>query len=461
MKWAKTLLVILLASASMLLPAFFNGFPLLYSDTGAYIASGFEGKVPLDRPITYGLFLRHASLAHSLWFVVLAQSIIVSALLWVVFTHFLGSGKRAAIWFLALVFGLNLLSSLPWISGMLMADIFTPISFLLLYILMFQTPTKKWLLVFFALAYLFTTATHLTHAPAHLALLVGIAFFKLIIPKFLQAISWLKWSLGFALVLLNFVFLPALHYTHDAGWVSSRSGHLFLTARFVESGAVKAYLDENCADKTAFLCQYKDSLPNNGSDFLWLPESILYKTGGWAENTDGYKEINRQILRSPAYFNIYFFHTLKVLQFHLFAHNIGEELIPLGLNSPPGWETEAHFKNELPQLLGSKQTANYWQGKLNGLNQILFIVWAIAILICFYFLFSKQLANPIRIFILCIFLVYLGNFIAVCIASSGSRYNARLDWLFVFMAALSFSAFLRKNPESRVQNPESRLLEAR
>jgi len=443
-----------MASASMLLPAFFNGFPLLYSDTGAYIASGFEGKVPLDRPITYGLFLRHASLAHSLWFVVLAQSIIVSALLWVVFTHFLGSGKRAAFWFLALVFGLNLLSSLPWISGMLMADIFTPISFLLLYILMFQTPTKKWLLVFIALAYLFTTATHLTHAPAHLALLLGIAFFKLIIPKFLQAISWLKWSLGFALVLLNFVFLPALHYTHDAGWVSSRSGHLFLTARFVESGAVKAYLDENCADKTAFLCQYKDSLPNNGSDFLWLPESILYKTGGWAENTDGYKEINQQILRSPAYFNIYFFHTLKVLQFHLFAHNIGEELIPLGLNSPPGWETEAHFKNELPQLLGSKQTANYWQGKLNGLNQILFIVWVIAILICFYFLLSRQLANPIRIFILCIFLVYLGNFIAVCIASSGSRYNARLDWLFVFIAALSFLTFLRKSPESRFQSPE-------
>ncbi|MDP3929784.1 MAG: hypothetical protein Q8R57_12235, partial [Bacteroidota bacterium] len=153
MKWAQTIVVILLASASMLLPAFFNGFPLLYSDTGAYIASGFEGKVPLDRPITYGLFLRHASLAHSLWFVVLAQSIIVSALLWVVFTHFLGSGKRAAIWFLALVFGLNLISSLPWISGMLMADIFTPISFLLLYILMFQTPTKKWLLVFVALAY--------------------------------------------------------------------------------------------------------------------------------------------------------------------------------------------------------------------------------------------------------------------------------------------------------------------
>jgi hypothetical protein len=254
-KWASIFITILLASAAMLLPAFFNGFPLLYSDTGAYIASGFEGKVPLDRPITYGLFLRHASLAHSLWFVVLAQSIIVSSLLWALFAHFLGPIKHAAIWFLAIVFGLNLISSLPWISGMLMADIFTPISFLLLYILMFQTPTKKWLFVFVAVAYLFTTATHLTHAPAHLALLVGIVFFKLIIPQFLQAISWLKWLLAFALVLLNFIFLPALHYSHNAGWVSSRSGHLFLTARFIESGAVKAYLDENCVDETAFLCQ--------------------------------------------------------------------------------------------------------------------------------------------------------------------------------------------------------------
>ncbi|MFK8101257.1 MAG: hypothetical protein AB8G15_01985, partial [Saprospiraceae bacterium] len=61
------LLTILLGTIILLFVAFYNGYPLVYSDTGTYIQSGFELFVPVDRPLTYGLFLRYTSLGISPW----------------------------------------------------------------------------------------------------------------------------------------------------------------------------------------------------------------------------------------------------------------------------------------------------------------------------------------------------------------------------------------------------------
>lgn len=428
----------------MLLPAFFNGYPLLYSDTGAYIASGFEGSVPGDRPITYGLFLRHASLAHSLWFVIAAQALLLSSLLFAVAKKLIGHLRHFHAWFLLIIFGLNLVSSLPWISSMLLTDVFAPTSFLLLYILLFQTPSSKWLQALLAITYLYSASTHLTHLPTHLAILAGIGFFKAVKWRLLSGVSWLKWSLILVLIVSNLVWIPAIHYAHKGGWVISKNGHLFMTARFIESNAVKAYLDDHCANENFFLCSYKDSLPNNGSDFLWLPESILYKTGGWNAHSQEYKSLNKAILTNPTYLKIYLEHFWKVFTFHILAHKVGEELIPLGLNSPPGWEAEAHFKEELPQLLSAKQAQDYWHGKLSGLNQILFYSFFGSAILLLIFLFLPSIPNTNKLFILCLFLMYLGNLLSVCIASSGSRYNTRVDWLFVFMAFLSIIATWRE-----------------
>ena len=48
----------------LLIPAFANGFPIMFSDVGAYIGSGFSKTVPIDRPIVYGLFIRQISMAY-------------------------------------------------------------------------------------------------------------------------------------------------------------------------------------------------------------------------------------------------------------------------------------------------------------------------------------------------------------------------------------------------------------
>src|SRR5438105_2339930 len=45
----------------IMVPALVNGFPLVFSDTGTYLRSAFEGVVPADRPYWYGGFIRLAS----------------------------------------------------------------------------------------------------------------------------------------------------------------------------------------------------------------------------------------------------------------------------------------------------------------------------------------------------------------------------------------------------------------
>ena len=71
----------LLSLVALLWPALYNGFPLVYPDTGAYISSGLRLSVHPDRPVGYGLFILFSSMGISLWFVVVAQALMLNWLI--------------------------------------------------------------------------------------------------------------------------------------------------------------------------------------------------------------------------------------------------------------------------------------------------------------------------------------------------------------------------------------------
>jgi hypothetical protein len=60
----------------------YNGYPLVYSDTGMYIASGLKEFVPVERPVGYGLFIKLFSFNYSLWFVTVFQNLITAYILY-------------------------------------------------------------------------------------------------------------------------------------------------------------------------------------------------------------------------------------------------------------------------------------------------------------------------------------------------------------------------------------------
>jgi len=107
-------------------PAIYNGYPLVYSDTGTYISSGFSGVVPVDRPIIYGWFVRYMSLSHSLWFVLLAQAVTVFFEIYMVARRFI-SGNTVFIAMLITCI-LSFTTGLSNYTSQIMPDIFSALS---------------------------------------------------------------------------------------------------------------------------------------------------------------------------------------------------------------------------------------------------------------------------------------------------------------------------------------------
>lgn len=145
--------------------ALYNGFPLVYNDTGTYLSSGLTLELPLDRPIFYGLFLRATqALSLNLWTPIAAQALILAWLLLLVIRKVrpgVALWETAGVWLL-LAFG----TALPWFCGQLMADVFTGILALSGYLLILHRPSLRWLeTAFLSALFLVSLLVHSSNVP--------------------------------------------------------------------------------------------------------------------------------------------------------------------------------------------------------------------------------------------------------------------------------------------------------
>src|SRR4051812_46975855 len=58
-------------------PALVNGFPLVYFDSGAYIAMSVQHRPHLERLVAYGLFIMSTGFDRTLWPAIVLQGLIV------------------------------------------------------------------------------------------------------------------------------------------------------------------------------------------------------------------------------------------------------------------------------------------------------------------------------------------------------------------------------------------------
>ncbi|MGA9432024.1 MAG: hypothetical protein WBV65_21140, partial [Xanthobacteraceae bacterium] len=120
------------ATAVLLLPALWNRFPLLEYDTGGYLARWFEGTLVPSRSTTYGMFLL-AGWPLNFWPIVILQA---AAAVWVI--GLLLRVCRFSLYpagLIAIVAGLALTTSLPWLASELLTDIFAGLAVLALDVL--------------------------------------------------------------------------------------------------------------------------------------------------------------------------------------------------------------------------------------------------------------------------------------------------------------------------------------
>lgn len=114
----------ILALATLLVwPAIWNGYPIVFADTGTYLSQAIHRYLGWDRPAFYSLFMLPLHLTLTPWPVVVVQALLaawVLSVLWRVLapTWHLG-------WLVVFGIGLTICTWLPWLVSELMPDIFT------------------------------------------------------------------------------------------------------------------------------------------------------------------------------------------------------------------------------------------------------------------------------------------------------------------------------------------------
>ena len=141
----------------LIAPAIWNGYPLLQYDTGGYLARWYEGFLVPSRSTVYGLYL-HLGESTFFWANLAFQSVVT---LWVMHLVLRAMGMAKSLRLATIGLVLLLTTALPWLSSMLITDIFAGLAVLALFLLVahgdkLSTIEKVLLFAFTA----FAAATH-------------------------------------------------------------------------------------------------------------------------------------------------------------------------------------------------------------------------------------------------------------------------------------------------------------
>ena len=428
---AKFIIFVFLGALCLMTDAFYNGFPIVYSDTSTYIASGFEWETPFDRPITYGLFLRLFSLnGLSLWFVVFFQSLILSYLVFLLVKVVTDNKSFLKFGLLTLVF-LSLFTGVSWTVSQLMPDIFTSIALLCTSLILLGSFKKSTLILLYALFFI-SIAMHLSHV-----LLFGIILMGLLsLQKFiLPATARLKLNKRiFLMLVLTVVSVVTM------GSAMSKSKHVFFMGAMVEHGIVKKYLGDYCDSKQYKLCAYKDSLPNRAYEFVWDEKSPFYKIGGWKETKREFNEIIYGTLTDPKYIFMHVMESLKATVQQLMRFSIGDGNGSFLEGLPLHKRVSTYFPRDLNAFTSSKQNQLQW-GSLKNINFLFEISIVLSVLLILFLLirFEQMQKGILKGLAILFFMgIILNAWDCGTFANAIDRLGCKMIWLIPFMALLSF-----------------------
>lgn len=434
--------VITLGAFLLMLPAFYNGYPLVISDTCTYLASGFIPVLPNDRPITYGLLLRILSFnGLSLWPVIFFQAYIVSWLITSVI-KILTSKKRYKLYALIILSVLSFATGASWVCSQLMADIYTPIAMLIAFLILSGNQKRSTLFILYTL-YFIAVATHLSNLHILSLLLILVFIFR---KKLFGAERLKQATTALFIMLLLSVFTIFI----SAGALT-KSRHIFLMGSILDKGVLKTYLQDNCGKVDYALCRYKDSLPADVNVFLWDPQtSPLYKEGGWVTVKPEYDKIISDVFTTPKYLGLYFIRSLEFSCHQLLCFTIGEGNTFFAENSNVYDAVKKYVPNELHQYLYSEQNQGEFFGVFNKPNLYLNIVMACSFVLMIILIIEKRKFLPRQLILflfICLAGIIINDIDCATFSQVNGRYGCRIMWLISFCTLILL--FTKRNSISK------------
>ncbi len=424
--WA---LAILLSTLLLIAPALWNGFPLLEYDTGGYLARWYEGTLLINRPLIYGLLLA-ANVPFAFWPVIVFQSLITFWIIALVLrTH--GYGGRPMLVF-GIIAVLSIVSTLPWITAILLTDIYCGLAILAFYMLLARS---ELLTRFERFAFIVLIACACASHSATLAVMILLSAASIVLtmfdryrlPRIRVAQGAMAIALGVFIVLgTNYMLVKRVAWTPG--------GFSMYFGRMLQAGIVSKYLDKHCPNPAIKLCAIKDRLPDNADDWFWANKDFdnLGRFAGMSA------EMEKIALASAAEFPLDVLRTtITATAAQLVAVRSGEGVVNWI------WHTYFIVKDHAPQLQPAMWAARQQKGEISftAMNAIHFPVALIAMAFLPVIVFMGWTGRLPRAFgdvaFVCILALLANAFVCGGLANPHDRYGARVVWLAVFIAGLA------------------------
>jgi hypothetical protein len=424
--WA---LAVALSTLLLVAPALWNGFPLLEYDTGGFLARWYEGTLLINRPLIYGLLLM-INVPLAFWPVLVIQSWLTIWVLAVALrTH--GYGDRPLL-LLGLIAALSVLTTLPWITAILLTDIYSGLAVLAFYMLLARAELltrgeRYGFIALIACACASHSATLAVMILLSAASLVLTLFDRKRLPRLRVAQGVLAIALGAVIILAtNFILVQRLAWTPG--------GFSMYFGRMLQAGIVPKYLDKHCPDPTIKLCAIKDRLPDNADDWFWADKDFD-KLGRFAGMS---AEMERVALGSVAEFPLDVIKTtIEATAAQLVAVRTGEGVVNWI------WHTYFIVKDWAPQLQATMWAARQQKGEISftAINAVHYPVALISMAFLPFIVFMGWTGRLPREFgdlaLVCILALLANAFVCGGLANPHDRYGARLVWLAVFTVGLA------------------------
>jgi hypothetical protein len=436
--WAWPIVAVLSLTLVLMVPALWNGYPILYFDSVDYLSLGFTWRIPIYRTAGYGFFAFAGWSTKTVWATLALQSLFVAYVLYESWRLFLPEVRG---WRLALLLAIALvLTSLPWVTSSIMPDAFTAPAILLAMMLAMRddalSPRRRWIFVgLLAIALM-------TH-PTHVAVMGGLVVCIFVI-------DWLaKRGWPFARMKVRFVaagLVLGIVLSIAANWAATgrvffapRTTSLLTFAVLFERGLGQRYLEETCGQpgvRQSVLCPFRTEMPADANEFLWHNPNF-WKAGGWSVLLpESAKDLQDILQRYPLEF------------LSASATLMGEQLVVIktgeGFRSMVGF-TDSEIRRFYPKDYDEFMMARQQSYKelsdspmpLVNAVHVPVMLAGILLLIAVLALALKRRDRTGSTLAALVLLAYLGNaFVCGAVSNPADRYGSRMAWLAALTAVV-------------------------
>jgi hypothetical protein len=437
---------------ALLWPALWNGFPIVFYDTGGYLDAAMSGILANGRSTLYGFFLR-LGVPTNFWLNIIVQA---GTIAWLIAAtlraHGLGRRPQLA---LSVTLALAALTSLPWYAAQLMPDVWLPAAAIALYLLAFRSGAfRQWenLLLGFIVA--FAIAGHMATLALMLAVAAVLLLGRLLAPRW----SWPRPALrNPMLAVVAGVLLILVADRLIAGrFAFTPGGENFLFGRLIETGIAKRYLADHCPDRRLRVCSYRDQLPAKGDDWLWDTQSPLWRIGGWEKFAPEAQHIVLDSLR--AYPGPHLRAAAEGALSQFFLLKSGDDI------TASTWHTHGMFEKLAPQLFPTfraarQQRTGFDFDRMNVLHVPVALGAIFALPVIVLLRWGRRVRGSAAALALFVLIVLAGNAVICGVLSNPhARYQSRLVWLAPLTLVIALAGMRR--PLLAAQRPHFRRKDA-